>query len=124
MSVILIKGIDQSIKFKVYDDYMAKNAIELTAFIDIICAVTENGRLILEKKYSENTISFSTDLTSGIQYIATLLIKKEDTISMPVNPPNEERVRTLELFGIDKTRKIVRFIKTEFYLEGSGYYVR
>jgi hypothetical protein len=51
-------------------------------------------------------------------------VTKDDTQSLSINPANEERVRTLELFGIDQNRKVVRFIKTEFYLEGSGYYVR
>jgi hypothetical protein len=124
MSVSITKATDTSIKFRVYDDYMLKNPIELSRYIDIICAITEDGRLLLEKKYSQNAFQLSSDLTSGIQYIATLSVTKDDTQSLSINPANEERVRTLELFGIDQNRKVVRFIKTEFYLEGSGYYVR
>jgi hypothetical protein len=123
MSVTLNKATDQFIIFKIYDDYMSKNPVDLTSYIDIICAITEDGRLLLEKKYSENAFQFSTDLSSGTLYIATLSIAKKDTESLTINPQYEERTRYIELFGIDKNRKVVRFIKTEFYLEGSGYYV-
>ena len=124
MSVSIIKNTDTSIKFKIYDDYILKNPIDLSSYIDLIFAITEDGRLIIEKKYSENGINISTDLSSGIQYIATVSINKKDTEFVAINPSKEERIRTLELFGIDNTRKVVRFLITEFYLEGSGYYVK
>lgn len=124
MSVVsIVKNTDTAIQFKIYDDYMTKNPIDLSIYIDLICAITESGRLVLEKKYSLNGVSISTNLSSGIQYIASVAITKEDTKNIAINPANEERIRTLELFGIDKNRKTVRFIKTDFYLEGSGYYV-
>ena len=42
---------------------------------------------------------------------------------MTLNPSYEERIRNLELFGIMKNEEVTRFLITEFYLEGSGYYV-
>jgi hypothetical protein len=124
MAISIVKSTDTNIKFKIYDDYLTKNPVDLSIYIDIICAITERGRLLIEKKYSENGIYISTDLSSGINYIATVKIDKKDSESISINPSYEEKVRTLELFGIDKNRKVVRFIDIDFYLEGSGYYVR
>ena len=124
MSLSIVKKTDAKIQFKIYDDYMTKNPIDLSIYMDLILAITEDGRLLLEKKYSENSIDLSSDLTSGTLYTATVRVNAQDTFSLNINPSNEERVRTLEFFGIDNNRKVTRFIKTEFYLEGSGYYVR
>ena len=119
MSISIVKKTDAKIQFKIYDDYMTKNPIDLSIYMDLILAITEDGRLLLEKKYSENSIDLSSDLTSGTLYTATVRVNAQDTFSLNINPSNEERVRTLEFFGIDNNRKVTRFIKTEFYLEGS-----
>lgn len=121
----LIKGTDQSVKFKIYDDIVSRNAIDLSRFTEFICAVTEDyGRLIIEKKFSTNDIKIYTDIEAiANPYIIEVQFKKEDTQYTSLNPSNEERQRSLELFGIDVNEQVIRFLKTDFYLEGSGYYV-
>lgn len=120
----LIKGTEAVVKFKVYDDIVKRNPIDLTIFNEFICAITENyGRLIIEKKFSTNDIKIISDIEGLPAYIIQIFFKKEDTQYTSLNPSYEERQRTLELFGIDVNEKVTRFLITDFHLEGSGYYV-
>jgi hypothetical protein len=121
----LIKGTDQTVKFKIYDNITDRNPVDLSRFNEFICAVTEDyGRLIIEKKFSTNDIKIYTDNEAiANPYIIEVQFKKEDTQYTSLNPSDEERLRSLELFGIDVNEQVVRFLKTDFYLEGSGYYV-
>ena len=120
----LIKGTDCSVKFRVYDDIIARIPINISDYNEIICAVTENyGRLLIEKKFSLNHINKLSDDKAEYPYIIQVMFTKEDTQFLSVNPSYEERQRTLELFGIDVNEQVTRFLTTDFYLEGSGYYV-
>jgi hypothetical protein len=123
--MILIKGTDKSVRFKVYDNILQKNPIDLTVYNEFICAVTEGyGTVLIEKKFSTNDIKvFSDNPDKYSNYIIEVKFKKEDTANMTLNPSYEERIRNLELFGIMKNEEVTRFLITEFYLEGSGYYV-
>lgn len=121
----LIKGTDSVVKFRIYDDIVKRNPIDLSNFTEFVCAVTEDyGRCLIEKKFSTNDIKiYSDNVDLFAPYIIEVQFKKSDTEYLSINPSYEERLRTLELFGINVNEQVTRFIKTDFYLEGSGYYV-
>lgn len=123
--VTIKKGVLTNIKFRIYDDYTTLNPVDLTIYRDFICAITEDGRTLIEKKYSTNDIKIISDssLITNL-YILSVKFKPQDTINLNINPPSEERMRTLEIFAIDKNDNAISIITTQFYLEGSGYYVR
>lgn len=122
--VSIVKNTNSQIKFKIYDDFQTRNPVDLSVYHEFICAVTENGQLILEKKFSTNDILIINDGNAEFPYIVQVNIKKEDTQNVSINPSTEERIRTLELFGVSINEVVTRFLVTDFYLEGSGYYVR
>lgn len=122
--VSVIKGTNCKIKFRVYDNFQTRNPIDLTLYNEFICAVTEDGRLLIEKKFSTNDISILLEGETAYPFIIQVNIKKEDTEFLSINPSTEEKMRTLELFGINVNESVTRFMITDFYLEGSGYYVR
>ena len=126
MSIVdIVKNTKVNVKFKIFDSYETLIPVDLSnGYIDFICAITENGRLLIEKKYSTNDIDIITDSISYKPYIICVKFNPEDTVNLNINPINEERQRVLELFSVDNNRKSFRLIKTDFYLEGSGYYVR
>jgi len=120
----IIKGTDSSVKFKIYDNIIDRNPIDLSVFNEFICAVTDNGMLIIEKKFSTNDMTItSSDPDRFAPYIVNVKFKKEDTQYLSTNPSYEEKIRTVELFGITVNEEVTRFISDNFYLEGSGYYV-
>lgn len=120
----IIKGTDCSAKFKVYNSIERKKPVDLTGYVEFICAITEHGRVLIEKKFSTNDMKVYSDLQNVPAYIVEVKFRKEDTANLMINPSDEERIRTVELFGIDSTNQTVRFTQEIFYLEGSGYYVR
>ena len=125
MSVIINKATKTNVKFKIFDDYTSLNPINLLdIYVEFVCAITDQGRLLLEKRFSTNDIDIITDMTSYLPYIVNVKFTKEDTINLNINPSDEERIRILELFAIDINRQPTLLIKTNFYLEGTGYYVR
>ena len=121
----LIKGTDSTVKFKIYDNIIKRNPVDLTIYNEFICAITEGqGQLLIEKKFSTNDISATTDLPDNYPaYILSVKFKKADTQYLTLNPADEERRRTIELFGITVNEEVTRFVIEDFYLEGSGYYV-
>ena len=123
-SVVIRKGTSSTVKFKIYRDVIKRTPINLTNYNEFICAVTENGRLLIEKKYSKNEVYCISDVENVAPYILTVQFVKEDTENMTLNPRDEERQRTLEIFGITCNNEVVCFLATNFNLEGSGYYVR
>lgn len=121
--VSILKGAKCAIKIKVYNDFYLRRPIDLTKYSDIICAVMENGKLLIEKKSSLNSIKISSNLDKVPSYIITIYFDPDDTKDLSLNPQAEERMRTLEVFGIGANDVWDRFVETDFYLEGSGYHV-
>jgi hypothetical protein len=122
--VAVLKGAKCEVKFKILSDYIHRHPVNLERYNDFICAVTEDGKLLIEKKFSTNGVKTSTNIVDGIPYIITVVFNSEDTKDLSLNPASEERQRTLELFGIGINDAVTRFLITDFNLEGSGYYVR
>ena len=123
-SVVIRKGVTCLVKFKIYSDPIRRVPINLNSFNEFICAITENGRLLIEKKYTKNAIIPYSDMENQPPYILAVNFDKEDTHGLSLNPQNEERQRTIEIFGLSANDEVTCFIATNFYLEGSGYYVR
>jgi hypothetical protein len=117
MAVSIIKGTRAKVKFKIYTGTLFnKTTTDLTHFTDFICSITDNGRLLLEKRLSKNGIKIENGKV-------VVIFEPSDTINLFVNPKYEEKWRTLELSGIHKNNSPERFVVTEFYLEGCGHYV-
>ena len=121
--VAILKGAKCSIKIKVYDDNIRRHPIDLNKYTDFICAVMEDGKLLIEKKFSTNGIKTTSDLHQVNPYIVTIYFDPDDTNHLSLNPQDEERMRTLEVFGIGANDVWDRFVITDFNLEGSGYHV-
>ena len=56
MIIQITKGTDCKVKFKIYRDYVKREPIDLSNYIDLICVVTEQENLLIEKKFSTNGI--------------------------------------------------------------------
>jgi len=123
MNIEIIKGVDIDVKFKIYNDYILRTPIDLTQYIDFVCSVTDRGHLLIEKKMSKNGIKIETEKSGTVQNVMVVNFTIKDTARLKPNPSNEERTRTIEIFGIDRNNKITRFDSGIFYLDGSGYYV-
>lgn len=117
--VKIVKKTKCDIKYSIYDDYMTKVPVNLNECVDFVCAVTERGRLLIEKRMSTNEIKLGGDWHNVI----TVMFKPKDTENLFVNPSDEELVRTIELFAVYSDRAPVRLRVDNFFLEGSGYYV-
>ena len=122
MDIKINKGINTEIRFKIYKSYIPRIPINLEDYIELICAITDEGRLLIEKRLSTNSISVKSERDNARPNIMIVEFEAEDTRRLKINPSNEEKLRTLEIFGIKKDRTIVRFEVYGFYLEGSGYY--
>lgn len=121
--IVINKKTDQSIIVKVYDSYWDKNPIDLSKYVDFISAITDDGRVLIEKKMSLNGIQLLKDENLNISYILKININNNDTKNLTINPPDEERIRLFELFGIDNCGKIDKIYEDSFYIKGTGYYV-
>ena len=119
------KSTRREIKLSFYDNYTSKLPIDLLSiYLDFVCAVVEDGRVLIEKRYSTNGINTlkSDDFDFHNKLLVT--INPEDTEYLGINPMDEERQRLFEVYGIDKNGKPVMIYRDMFYLEGSGYYVK
>jgi len=123
MNVQITKGVDINVRFKIYDDYILRTPVDLTQYIDLVCAITDRGHLLIEKKMSKNGITIETEINGTVQNVMVVNFTVKDTIRLRPNPVTEEKSRTIEIFGIDRNNKITRFAIGAFYLDGSGYYV-
>ena len=123
-SVKIRKGVTCLVKFKIYQDAIRRVPVDLNKYNEFICAITENGRLLIEKRYTKNAIVPYSDMEKIPPYILAVNFDKEDTENLSLNPQGEERQRTIEIFGLSANDEVICFIATNFYLEGSGYYVR
>ncbi len=125
MIIQVTKGTDCKIKFKIFTDYLKREAVDLSKYIDLICVVVEQETLLIEKKFSTNNIVVDYDNdVNQIKNTINVLIEPKDTLFLTPNPSDEDRVRFIEVFGIDSNKKITRFYSGPFYLEGSRYIVR
>ena len=125
MIIQITKGTDCKVKFKIYRDYVKREPIDLSNYIDLICVVTEQENLLIEKKFSTNGIMIDYDNNQNqIKNTVTVLFNPEDTKQLKPNPAHEDRIRLIEVFGIDNNKKITRFYHGPFYIEGSRYKVR
>lgn len=122
-TISIVKSTKCEIKFKVYEDVYKKQPVNLSKYIDFVCSVTDNGRLLIEKKFSTNDILIVTDNDKYSPYIILVNFKPSDTENLNINPPTEEKRRTIEIFGINSKLEPERFLIADFYLEGSGHYV-
>lgn len=118
------KSTRREIKLSFYDNYSSRTPIDLSIYIDFVCAVIENGRVLIEKRYSTNGITTIKADDFDFHNKLSIVINPEDTQYLGINPMDEERQRIFEVYGIDKNGKPVMIYRDMFYLEGSGYYVK
>lgn len=111
------KKTKSTIKCTFYNTIENRDIADLSNYIDFVCAVTQDGRLLIEKKMSRNEIQL-IDKNKLKIFITPL-----DTSFLIINPSYEEIVRKFEIFGISNDRTASLIYKDDFYLEGSGYYV-
>lgn len=121
--IVLNKRTDQTMTLRIYDSYKDKNPVDLSNYVDFVCAITEDGRLLIEKKMSTNSILITRENEALPPYTMIIKFKNTDTKNLQINPPDEERIRIFQLFGIDNSGKIDKILEDNFYLQGSGYYV-
>ena len=118
------KSTRREIKLSFYDNYTSRLPIDLSIYIDFVCAIIEEGRLLIEKRYSTNGINLIQSDDYSYNSKLSIVINPEDTQDLGINPMDEERQRIFEVYGIDKNGKPVMIYRDMFYLEGSGYYVK
>lgn len=121
-SISVIKNTDCTLKFKCFDTFLSKKPIDLTIFKNFIFAVTESGKLLIEKKLNTNDIFITTELDGYNPYIVNVKFNNMDTKNLSTNPHDEEKVRIYELFAITTDNSVQRLIFGNFYLEPTGYY--
>ena len=94
--------------------------LDLSGYVDFRCVVSDRDgvspRILIDKSYSKNGIK-----KDG--HILRIQLMPEDTLGMFINPRREEKRRIFEIFGIMGNGSPRLFVVTEFYLEGSAYYV-
>ena len=123
--IIINKGTRSTVRMAIYNNYTIRTPINLSQFLDIICVVLDNGRLLIEKKLSTNQVFTEKFDTYDYDSIIRIVFESKDTIDLNISPSSEERIREFQVVGIDrKTGQPVLIYKDQFYLEGSGYYVK
>lgn len=121
MNISLVKGTSAKVKFKIYSDYIKKYPIDISGYLDLICIVSENNTLLIEKRLSKNGITIEAGKEeSVIKNTMVVNFTPNDTLRLSPNPSDEERIRTIEIYGVDSNRLVIRFEKGDFYLEGSS----
>lgn len=117
------KGTKAIVRMAIYDNYSLRTPIDLTQFLDFVCVIVDDGHLLIEKRFTKNGIL--REKLGSVYNVLRIVFMPEDTANININPSSEERLRDIEMYGIGKDDgKPVLLYKDQFFLEGSGYYVK
>ena len=94
------KGTKAIVKMAIYYNYATRIPVDLNQYLDFVCAIIDDGRLLIEKKFTTNGIL--KEKLGDAYNVVKIVFMPEDTINMNINPSSEERLRDIEIYGIGK----------------------